>query len=123
MPDDRVLSGPAKATSARATPATSTSRGRTTRASREASEVASQECPETRRSRRPEAPSPGDRADEHISAVSLTVTFRGRTSSINLAVGRSGYRDGPRVSPYALWQIGSNTKAFTSVVLLQLEAA
>lgn len=63
------------------------------------------------------------RADEHISALSLTVTFRGARPSINLAVGRSRYRGGRRVSPYALWQIGSNTKAFTSVVLLQLEAA
>ena len=63
------------------------------------------------------------RVDEHISALSLTVTFRGGRSSINLAAGRTRYRGGRRVSPYALWQIGSNTKAFTSVVLLQLEAA
>ena len=63
------------------------------------------------------------RVDEHISALSLTVTFRGGRSSISLAAGRTRYTGGRRVSPGALWQIGSNTKAFTSVVLLQLEAA
>jgi D-alanyl-D-alanine carboxypeptidase len=41
---------------------------------------------------------------------------------INLAVGSTRYGGGPAISPYALWQIGSNTKAFTSVLVLQLEA-
>jgi D-alanyl-D-alanine carboxypeptidase len=60
-------------------------------------------------------------AAEHISAVSLAITFPGRPG-INLAVGSTRYGGGPAISPYALWQIGSNTKAFTSVLVLQLEA-
>jgi len=62
------------------------------------------------------------RGVEHISAVSLAVTFRGRRPGINLAVGNTLYGSGPTISPYALWQIGSNTKAFTSVLVLQFEA-
>ncbi len=62
------------------------------------------------------------RVAEHISAVSLAVAFRGRRPGINLAVGSTRYGGGPAISPYALWQIGSNTKALTSVLVLQLEA-
>lgn len=62
------------------------------------------------------------RAAEHISAVSLRVIFPGRQPSISLAVGTTRYGGGPAVSPAARWQIGSNTKAFTAVILLQLEA-
>ncbi len=62
------------------------------------------------------------RVPEHLSALGLAVTFRSRRSGINLAAGSTRYVDGRRVSPYALWQIGSNTKAFTSVLVLQLEA-
>jgi D-alanyl-D-alanine carboxypeptidase len=59
---------------------------------------------------------------EHISAVSLRVTYPGNTQSINLAAGTTRYTGGPPVSTSALWQVGSNTKAFTAVILLQLEA-
>ena len=62
------------------------------------------------------------RTAEHISAVSLRVTFAGSRLPISLAAGTTGYHGGPPVSPRALWQIGSNTKAFTAVILLQLEA-
>jgi D-alanyl-D-alanine carboxypeptidase len=62
------------------------------------------------------------RGVEHFSAVSLAVTFRGGRPGINLSVGNTLYGGGPTISPYALWQIGSNTKAFTSVLALQLEA-
>jgi D-alanyl-D-alanine carboxypeptidase len=62
------------------------------------------------------------RGAEHISAVSLAVTFRVHKPGINLAVGSTRYGGRPAISPYALWQIGSNTKAFTSVLVLQLEA-
>jgi D-alanyl-D-alanine carboxypeptidase len=54
--------------------------------------------------------------------VSLRVTFAGRRPPIGLAEGTTRYDGGPPVSPSALWQIGSNTKAFTAVILLQLEA-
>jgi D-alanyl-D-alanine carboxypeptidase len=62
------------------------------------------------------------RTAEHISAVSLAVAFRGRRPSINLAVGSTRYRGGRPISLNNLWQIGSNTKAFTAVMVLQLEA-
>ena len=39
-----------------------------------------------------------------------------------MAAGTTRYGGGGPVSPDALWQIGSNTKAFTAVMLLQLEA-
>ena len=62
------------------------------------------------------------RPAEHISADSLRVTFRGARSAFSLAAGTTRYDGGPPVSASALWQIGSNTKAFTAVILLQLEA-
>jgi len=57
-----------------------------------------------------------------VSAVGLTVTFRGSEPAISLATGATTYGGGVPVSAGALWQIGSNTKAFTAVMLLQLEA-
>ena len=62
------------------------------------------------------------RSAEHISAVSLRVTFPGSRPAISLATGTTRYDGGPPVSASALWQIGSNTKAFTAVIMLQLEA-
>jgi D-alanyl-D-alanine carboxypeptidase len=62
------------------------------------------------------------RTAEHISAVSLRITFPGTRPAISLADGTTRYDGGPPVSASALWQIGSNTKAFTTVILLQLEA-
>ena len=62
------------------------------------------------------------RVAEHISAVSLAVSSPGWRLSINLAVGSTRYRGGHPISPNSLWQVGSNTKAFTAVILLQLEA-
>ena len=62
------------------------------------------------------------RQAEHISAVALRVTFRGNQPAINVTAGTTRYGGGGPVSPDALWQIGSNTKAFTAVMLLQLEA-
>ena len=50
------------------------------------------------------------------------MTFRGTEPVINVAAGTTRYGGGGPVSPDALWQIGSNTKAFTAVMLLQLEA-
>src|SRR5919201_4818488 len=54
------------------------------------------------------------RVPEHISAVSLRVTYPGTQPPIALAVGTTRYGGGPQLSTGALWQIGSNTKAFTS---------
>jgi D-alanyl-D-alanine carboxypeptidase len=61
-------------------------------------------------------------AREHISAVSLRVTFGGQRPAINVPVGTTLYGGGRPIAANSLWQIGSNTKAFTSVMLLQLEA-
>jgi D-alanyl-D-alanine carboxypeptidase len=58
---------------------------------------------------------------EHISTLSMTVSFRGG-STINAAVGTTEYGGGKPVTPNNVFQIGSNTKAFTSVLLLRLEA-
>ncbi len=59
---------------------------------------------------------------EHISAASLSVDLHGSTSNINVAAGTMQYGGSKPVTPDNLFQIGSNTKAFTSSMLLQLEA-
>ena len=59
---------------------------------------------------------------EHISAVSLRVTYARDKPAINLAAGTTRYAGGPPAATSALWQVGSNTKAFTAVIVLQLEA-
>jgi D-alanyl-D-alanine carboxypeptidase len=61
------------------------------------------------------------RTPEHISAVSLRVAFPGRRH-LDVAVGSTRFDGGRAISTKSLWQIGSNAKAFTSVVLLQLAA-
>jgi D-alanyl-D-alanine carboxypeptidase len=62
------------------------------------------------------------RAADHLSAVSLRVALPGSRPAIALAAGTTRYGGGPPVTTGELWQIGSTTKAFTSVILLQLEA-
>lgn len=59
---------------------------------------------------------------EHISAASLRVTFGDGRPAIELPVGTTRYGGGQPIAADSLWQIGSNTKAFTAVMLLQLEA-
>jgi D-alanyl-D-alanine carboxypeptidase len=60
---------------------------------------------------------------EHISAISLSISLHGRPENINLTAGRTRYGGGGApVTPGNLWQIGSNTKAFTAATILQLEA-
>jgi D-alanyl-D-alanine carboxypeptidase len=59
---------------------------------------------------------------EHVSAASLRLTFRGQRPSINIPVGTTTYGGTEPITTTNLWQIGSNTKAFTSAMLLQLEA-
>jgi D-alanyl-D-alanine carboxypeptidase len=59
---------------------------------------------------------------EHISALSTTISLRGRPP-INVAVGTMKYGGGAPVTPASLFQIGSNTKAFTGALILRLEAA
>lgn len=59
---------------------------------------------------------------DHFSAVSLRVTYADQRPDISVDAGTFRYGGGRPVNSEALWQIGSNTKAFTSVLLLQLEA-
>jgi D-alanyl-D-alanine carboxypeptidase len=58
---------------------------------------------------------------EHISAVSLSVSLPdGRF--IDVAAGTTEYGGGVPVTPSHLFQIGSNTKAFTGVLAVKLQA-
>jgi D-alanyl-D-alanine carboxypeptidase len=59
---------------------------------------------------------------DHISTVELEVSFPGHEPGIDIAAGTTQYGGNVPVRPGALWQIGSITKAFTSTLLLQLEA-
>jgi len=60
---------------------------------------------------------------EHISAVSLSISLHNSSRNINVAAGTTEYGGRVPVTPGNLFQIGSNTKAFTAATLLQLEAA
>ena len=59
---------------------------------------------------------------DHFSAVALRVTYPDHRPATSVSVGTMRGGGGGPVPETAMWQIGSNTKAFTSVVLLQLEA-
>jgi D-alanyl-D-alanine carboxypeptidase len=59
---------------------------------------------------------------EHISAAALSVSLADRESSIDVSAGKMTFGGTEPVLPSSVWQIGSNTKAFTSVLLLQLDA-
>lgn len=60
---------------------------------------------------------------EHISTISLTVSFRDKSQDIHDSAGTTQYGGGVAVTPENVFHIGSNTKAFTAVAILQLEAA
>ena len=59
---------------------------------------------------------------ERISAAGLSVRLPGRRGTIDVGAGRMRIGGARPVRSTSVWQIGSNTKAFTSVMLLQLEA-
>src|SRR4051812_5540478 len=61
-------------------------------------------------------------AAEHISAAGLSVSLPDHRSTIDVSAGTTTFGGSVPVGPDSVWQIGSNTKAFTSVLLLQLEA-
>ena len=63
-----------------------------------------------------------NRRAEHISAAALSVSLPGHRSSIDVSAGTTRFGGSRPVRTSSVWQIGSNTKAFTSVLLLQLEA-
>jgi D-alanyl-D-alanine carboxypeptidase len=62
------------------------------------------------------------RTSEHVSAAALTVSMPGHRRAVDVGAGTMRFGGGRPVSRTSMWQIGSNTKAFTSVLLLQLEA-
>jgi D-alanyl-D-alanine carboxypeptidase len=62
------------------------------------------------------------RSTERLSAVGLSVSLPGHRDNINVATGAMTFGGHRAVPSDAVWQIGCNTKAFTSVILLQLEA-
>jgi D-alanyl-D-alanine carboxypeptidase len=59
---------------------------------------------------------------EHISAASLSISLHGQSSTIDAVAGTTTYGGSVPVTPASLFQIGSNTKAFTAALILQLEA-
>jgi D-alanyl-D-alanine carboxypeptidase len=60
---------------------------------------------------------------EHISAISLSVSLHGAPETIDVTAGMTRYGgEGTPITSETLWQIGSNTKAFTAATFLQLEA-
>jgi D-alanyl-D-alanine carboxypeptidase len=61
-------------------------------------------------------------AAEHISAAGVSVDLPGSRSTIDASAGTTTFGGSVPVRPDSVWQIGSNTKAFTSVLILQLEA-
>lgn len=61
-------------------------------------------------------------AAEHLSALSLAVSLKAGTKPIDVVAGTTQYGGGPKATPSDLYQIGSNTKSFTAVAVLQLEA-
>jgi D-alanyl-D-alanine carboxypeptidase len=61
-------------------------------------------------------------AAEHLPSLSLTVSFSRSRLPLNVTRGTTKFHAGVPVTPMSLYQIGSNTKAFTAVAVLQLEA-
>jgi len=61
-------------------------------------------------------------AVEHISTVSVSVSLHGESSPIDVVSGTTAYGGSVPATARNMFQIGSQTKAFTAVVVLQLEA-
>ncbi len=61
---------------------------------------------------------------EHISAISFSLSRAGDPANLNLTAGTNEWGGrGGNVTPSGLFQVGSITKSFTSVAVLQLVAA
>lgn len=61
-------------------------------------------------------------AKEHLSALSLSISLAPSQPILNVTAGTTRYHGRTPATPADLYQIGSNTKAFTAVAVLQLEA-
>ena len=60
---------------------------------------------------------------EGFSGVSVHVSLSPQGPDYDIASGSTSFLDGQPLCPDTLFQIGSNTKSFTSVLILKLEAA
>lgn len=60
--------------------------------------------------------------DEHISAVSITLQKANQASPLSVYAGSISYDNHAAISANNLFQIGSITKSFISVLILQLES-
>jgi D-alanyl-D-alanine carboxypeptidase len=61
-------------------------------------------------------------AKEHLSSLSLALSYGEGQPTIAVTSGTTTFGGSTKVTPASLYQIGSNTKAFTAVAVLQLEA-
>jgi D-alanyl-D-alanine carboxypeptidase len=61
-------------------------------------------------------------AKEHLSSLSLALSYGENQPTIAVTSGTTTFGGSTKVTPSSLYQIGSNTKAFTAVAVLQLEA-
>jgi D-alanyl-D-alanine carboxypeptidase len=59
---------------------------------------------------------------EGFSGVSLHISFSATGPGLDVASGSTSFQDGEPICPDTLFQIGSVTKSFTSVLILKLEA-
>jgi D-alanyl-D-alanine carboxypeptidase len=59
---------------------------------------------------------------EGFSGISLHVSFSATEPALDVASGSTSFQDGEPICPDTLFQIGSITKSFTSVLILKLEA-
>jgi D-alanyl-D-alanine carboxypeptidase len=59
---------------------------------------------------------------EGFSGVSLHISFSATGPVLDVASGSTSFQDGEPICPDTLFQIGSITKSFTSVLILKLEA-
>jgi D-alanyl-D-alanine carboxypeptidase len=60
---------------------------------------------------------------EGFSGVSLHASLSAKGPYFDVAAGSTSFQNGQPICPDTLFQIGSITKSFTSVIILQLEAA
>lgn len=58
-----------------------------------------------------------------FSGVSLHVSLSADGPALDVASGSTSLQDGGPICPHTLWQIGSITKSYAAVLILQLEAA
>lgn len=62
------------------------------------------------------------RADEHITAVAITLQSSQHPNSLSVYAGTRGQDDPETINAHSLFQIGSITKSFVTAVLLKLES-